>query len=91
MWRNTVLRAELFPGVDGRVVIALLVWALHISWWTFFIFLATCLFFWFINRKGYTLKVTMLRIRRFIVGNVRAKWSAHEYNTRSLPNDMVAP
>lgn len=91
MWRNTALRAELVPGVDGRVVIALLIWALHISKWTFCIFLVTCAFFWFINRKGYTIQVTMLRLRRLIIGNVRAKWSAHEYTTRSLPNDMVAP
>lgn len=91
MWRNTALRAELFPGVDGRVVIALLIWALHMKMWTFCIFLATCFFFWFIGRKGYSITVAMLRLRRLIVGNVRAKWSAHEYKTRSLPTDMVAP
>lgn len=91
MWRNTALRAEMFPGVDGRVVIAMFIWLLHLAVWTFCVFVSVAAFFWLINRKGYSMGITMLRIRRFIVGNVRPKWSAHEYCARRLPGDMIVP
>lgn len=91
MWRNSVLFAQMMPGVDGRVAIAFLLFAMHWAMWTFLIFVGTAFFFWFIQRRGYSMKTAWLRFRRIIVGNVRAKWSACEYNTRRLPNDMKTP
>lgn len=87
MWRNTALKAELFPGCDGRVVIALFIWLLKLSMVTFTIFGTTCVFFWLIGRRGYTVPVTFLKMRSMIIGNVRTKWTAGEYCARTLPGD----
>lgn len=87
MWRNTALRAEILPGLDGRVAIGLLVFAVHWSWWTFGVFAATCVFFWIIARRGYSMRTAWMRVRRMMIGDTRGKWTAQEYCRRALPGD----
>lgn len=88
MWRNTVLRAEFLPGVDGRVSIALLLFMLNMAWWTLGAFAGTCAFFWLIQRRGYSMGAFMRRVRRMVSGDVRQKWSVRDFNRRTVPGDM---
>lgn len=91
MWRNSVYFAQFAPGLDGRAAIAFLVFIMHWTWWTFTLFLTTCAFFYMIERRGYTMRAAWLRIKRFLTGNMRQKWSSVEYTSRCLPNDIEAP
>lgn len=91
MWRNSVYFAQFMPGVDGRVAVALFIFLMHMAWWTFFLFILTSIFFWAIERRGYTMGTAWLRMKRMLTGNMRQKWGATEYSVRRLPNDMENP
>lgn len=88
MWRNTALRAEFMPGVDGRVSVALLAFLLHWAWWTFGLFGGICGLFWLMDRRGYTLRTFFLRGRRMMTGNMKTKWPEYEYCRRKVPGDI---
>lgn len=72
--RNSGLTARLpllVTSIDARALIAILIVVFHISWTSFFIFLATLIFFSVLEYLGYGVPVAARRARALIAGKNR--------------------
>lgn len=87
MWRDTGLRAECFYGLDGRVALFLLMLILHISWATLYAFIGVALFFFLLQRAGFTFATMMSRVRLILLGNERPASSLREFYLRRMADD----
>jgi hypothetical protein len=85
MWKATAYRAQLAPGVDGRLVVTLGLFALHLSWSMLGLFLANLVFFVILERRGYTLETCLLAIRGVMLGGVRTRGDARSERLRMGP------
>ncbi|MAZ44756.1 MAG: phosphoesterase [Legionellales bacterium] len=69
-WRDSA-RAPKFFFIDAYAAFPLLIFTLHIRWWTFFLAIITIIFFAILERFGFTLPVFKRFMRAFLAGNHR--------------------
>ena len=82
MWRNTALRPRFF-FMDANALGPFFVWALHMSWWTFYVAVVGCGFFFLMMRYDIT-PVTFFRILRCkLVGPYRPVTDRTNFRRRS--------
>jgi intracellular multiplication protein IcmT len=67
-WRDTARSARFF-FVDYRAAFPLLLFLLHIEWWTFFLAVGTTLFLSFLERYGFTVVVFKRWARSILAGS----------------------
>jgi intracellular multiplication protein IcmT len=68
-WRDTGRQLKLFI-FNAYVAVPLLLFLLHIRWWTLFLLLMTVAGMAYIERKGFTVPVALLALRAWIAGRV---------------------
>ena len=76
-WRDSGRRAR-FGLIDAEAVIPILLFLVHITWWTFWLAVSISVFFAILNRYGYTMTIFGRVVRDFLVGRhkqARAWWS----------------
>lgn len=66
-WRDTGRRAKFF-FVDAMSAFPLVLFLLHIRWWTFFLAIASMLVFWLVERKGFFVPECLRWLRNKISG-----------------------
>ncbi|MES2212280.1 MAG: IcmT/TraK family protein [Pseudomonadota bacterium] len=66
-WRNSARRPKLWI-IDAYAAFPLLLFLLHIRWWTFTLALGTMLFFGILERFGFTLPIFRRFLRATIAG-----------------------
>lgn len=69
-WRDSA-RTPRFFVVDAYAAFPLVLFLLHIRWWTFYLAIATMIFFSIIERFNFTVPVFMRWARCQLAGNVR--------------------
>lgn len=74
IWRDTA-RPVRFFFLDGRVVIGMAFWLLHMSWFTFYISLASVIFFFIVERLGVTPPAALRFLKTYILGRRRRHMS----------------
>lgn len=73
-WRNSGLAARMglgFVSIDARAFLPILGLILHISWTTFYIFVAVVSLFAILEFLGYTAPVALRKLRSLIAGKHR--------------------
>ncbi len=76
-WRDSGRRAR-FGFMDAASAVPILLFLVHITWWTFWLAVAVSAIFAMLNRYGYTVVVFGRIARSFLVGRykqARAWWS----------------
>ncbi len=76
-WRDSGRRAR-FGIIDAEAAVPVLLFLVHITWWTFWVAITVSVIFAMLNRYGYTVAVFGRIVRNFIVGpykHARAWWS----------------
>lgn len=68
-WRDTGRQLKLFV-FNAYLAVPLLIFLLHITWWTFTLLVATAIFMFVIERKGFTVPVALLALRAWIAGRL---------------------
>ncbi|HET9843239.1 MAG TPA: IcmT/TraK family protein [Gammaproteobacteria bacterium] len=79
-WRDSARRPKLF-FMDAYSAFPLLLFLLHIRWWTFFLCIAAIAFFVILEKFGFTVPVFQRWIRAFLAGNTRIArpwWVLHK-------------
>jgi intracellular multiplication protein IcmT len=66
-WRDSARSARFFV-VDARAAFPLLLFLLHIAWWTFAIAVISMIFFAVLEHYGFTLPVFLRTVRTFLAG-----------------------
>ncbi len=66
-WRDSARSARFF-FIDYRAAFPFLLFLMHIRWWTFFIALGAMLFFWILERYGFTVPVFLRLARSWLAG-----------------------
>ena len=69
-WRDSA-RGPRFFMIDAYAALPMVLFLLHIRMWTFYLALATTLFFVIIERFNFTVPVFWRWLRAFIAGRVR--------------------
>lgn len=75
-WRDSARPAKFFI-VDYRAAFPLLLFLLHIRWWSFLLAVLTICFFTLLERYGFTVIVFLRWLRNFLAGKrkfARAWW-----------------
>jgi len=75
-WRDSSRRVRFF-FLDGNAAFPLLIFLVHISWWTFIIAFVFTIFFSILSRYGYSPRVFFRLLRCFFGGNYKiatAEW-----------------
>jgi intracellular multiplication protein IcmT len=67
-WRDSARPARFFI-IDAKAAFPVLLFLLHITWWTFFVAIAATLFFTALNRFGYSVEVFLRLVRSFFSGS----------------------
>jgi intracellular multiplication protein IcmT len=67
-WRDSARPARFFI-IDAKAAFPVLLFLLHISWWTFYIVIAATLFFTALNKFGYSVEVFLRIVRGFFAGS----------------------
>lgn len=67
-WRDSA-RAPRFYMIDGKAAFPILLFLLHIRWWTFITAIIAVIFFSILERYGFHFKVFMRWARNMIAGN----------------------
>lgn len=62
VWRDTARPFMLGP-IDGRAVFPIVIFALHIRWWTFILAVSVIAVILIIGRFGYTPRIALLALR----------------------------
>ena len=68
-WRDSARKARFF-GIDAKISFVLLLFLLHIRWWTFFTALGVAIFLGLLERFGFSLEV-FARMFRFKLAGKR--------------------
>ena len=66
-WRDSARSARFFV-VDARAAFPLLLFLLHIRWWTFAIAVISIVFFAILEHYGFTVPVFLRTVRTFLAG-----------------------
>lgn len=66
-WRNSMKPVRFF-ALDARVALFFLLFLLHMRLWTLGLFVAMCILFWLLERKGLTFDAAMRSFRTWITG-----------------------
>lgn len=66
-WRDSARNVRFF-FIDFRATFPLLIFILHIRWWTFFLALFAMIFFGMLERFGFTVAVFLRWIRAYVAG-----------------------
>jgi len=74
-WRDSA-RAARFFFVDARAAFPLLLFLLHMRWWTFGLAIVTMIFFALLEKYGFTVVVFGRWLRNFMAGPAK---SAHAW------------
>lgn len=69
-WRDSARNPRFFM-VDALAALPLVIFLLHIRWWTFYTALAAMVFFGILERFSFTVPVFMRWLRSTIAGKVR--------------------
>lgn len=69
-WRDSA-RTPRFFFVDAMAAFPLVLFLLHIRWWTFYLAIITVLFFALLERFNFTVPIFLRFMRSFIAGNIR--------------------
>lgn len=69
-WRDSARNARFFI-VDARAVFPILLWLVHIRWWTFEIAIVMIIFFGALERYGFSPQVFGRYFRNLLAGNVK--------------------
>ncbi len=72
-WRNSMKPARFFM-LDARVAIFLMLFIIHMRMWTFLTFIAVCLLFWFLERRGLSFQAAIRSFRTWLLGKRRPAW-----------------
>jgi intracellular multiplication protein IcmT len=74
-WRDTA-RTPRFYGIDARATFPLLLFLLHIRWWSFAVAVIATVFFAFLERYGFRLAVFKRFLRSLMAGKrkVAREW-----------------
>jgi len=87
MWRNTGYGGK-FLGADYRAMFPILIFFLHMRWWTFWVAVAGVVVMAVVAKFGYTVPVALRSVRMAISGPVkfavalkRAPSRKHYYHT----------
>jgi intracellular multiplication protein IcmT len=67
-WRDTARSARFF-FVDYRAAFPLLLFLLHIKFWTFFLAIGVIVCLYILERYGYTVPVFLRIVRSFLAGS----------------------
>ena len=67
-WRDAARPARFFM-IDYRAAFPLLLFLLHISWWTFSLAFGAMVFFGILERFGFKFRVFVYRIRTLVAGH----------------------
>jgi intracellular multiplication protein IcmT len=77
-WRDSARFPRLF-FMDAQAAFPLLLFVLHIRWWTFFLAILAISFFVVLEKFGFTVPVFKRWLKVFIAGNYRSArswWTA---------------
>ena len=66
-WRDSA-RSPRFYGIDARACFPLLLFLLHIRWWSFAVALVATLFFAALERYGFRVAVFLRWLRNLVAG-----------------------
>jgi len=66
-WRDSARSARFFI-VDAKAAFPLLLFLLHIRWWTFTIAVISIVFFGILEHYGFTVPVFLRTVRTFLAG-----------------------
>jgi intracellular multiplication protein IcmT len=66
-WRDSA-RAARFFIIDAKAAFPVMLFLLHIRWWTFIIAMIATFFFTILNRFGYSVEVFLRFTRAFFAG-----------------------
>ncbi len=69
-WRNSMKPVRFF-AMDARVALFFLIFLMHMRTWTLLLFVAMCLLFWLLERKGLTFDAAVRSTRTWILGTKR--------------------
>lgn len=69
-WYDTA-RAPRFFVVEARAAAPLVLWAMHMRWWTFYLALVTMVIFMVLERYRITVPIALRAVRSFLAGRRR--------------------
>ena len=69
-WRDSARNPRFF-FVDALAAFPLVLFILHIRWWTLYLAIATIIFFAILERFNFTVPVFLRWLRGFLAGSVR--------------------
>ncbi len=69
-WRDSARSARFFM-VDAKAAFPLLLFLVHIRWWTFWVAIATMTFFWILERFNFSVPIFLRFMRSFCAGKIR--------------------
>ena len=69
-WRNSMKPVRFF-ALDARVAIFFMVFLVHMRPWTLGLFVAVCILFWILERKGLSFDAAVRSFRTWILGASR--------------------
>lgn len=74
-WRDSARSVRFFIW-DGKTVFPMLLFLLHIRWWTFIVAVSAVFFFTILNRFGFSVEVFLRGFRSFLAGSrkLAAPW-----------------
>lgn len=74
-WRDSARHPRFFL-IDARAAFPLLLFVIHIRWWTFIVAVLSIIFFGLLERFGFTVPVFLRVIRGYIAGprKVSVSW-----------------
>lgn len=81
MWRDTSLTLKFF-FVDGRAMLPIIIWGLHMRMWTFFFAITCIIFFALLERKGLSLPVLFRMLRCFFAGRYKQVSDVNTFRRR---------
>lgn len=70
LWRNGGITPNIF-GLDAKCLFPFIPFLLHITMWTFVTAVVSTLFFWVLSYKGYSIDIALMRIRCWLIGEIR--------------------
>ena len=70
-WRDSS-RTPRFYGIDARATFPLLLFLLHIRWWSFIVAVIATVFFAFLERYGFKVSIFLRWLRNVIAGKRKA-------------------
>lgn len=80
-WRDSA-RFPSILGIDARILLPIAIWLFHWAWITLYIAVGGILFFFIIDRAGYTPEVAYRSLKRYIISGNRTVPNVKKYRFR---------